>query len=50
MLRLSVARPLTATSRAILARPFSAIAPRMGEGDVGATRAGGAQARYVFLI
>lgn len=47
MIRQSVTRPLTTTTRATLARPFSAIAPRMGEGDTGAPRAGGAQARYV---
>ncbi|KAL4937505.1 hypothetical protein BDV06DRAFT_226877 [Aspergillus oleicola] len=48
MLRQFVARPLTTTSRAILARPFSAIAPRMGEGDTGATRPGGAAASDSF--
>ncbi|KAL4775586.1 mitochondrial ATPase inhibitor, IATP-domain-containing protein [Aspergillus nidulans var. acristatus] len=42
MLRQSVTRPLSTTSRAILTRPFSAIAPRMGEGDTGAPRPGGA--------
>ncbi|KAL4925564.1 uncharacterized protein BDV17DRAFT_180940 [Aspergillus undulatus] len=48
MLRHSISRPLATTSRAILARPFSAIAPRMGEGDTGATRSGGAQASDQF--
>ncbi|BCS29129.1 uncharacterized protein APUU_70699A [Aspergillus puulaauensis] len=48
MIRQSVIRPLTTTTRAILTRPFSAIAPRMGEGDTGATRAGGAQASDQF--
>ncbi|KAL4952002.1 mitochondrial ATPase inhibitor, IATP-domain-containing protein [Aspergillus filifer] len=48
MLRQSIARPLTTSSRAILARPFSAIAPRMGEGDTGATRSGGAAASDSF--
>ncbi|KAF7131029.1 hypothetical protein CNMCM5793_004016 [Aspergillus hiratsukae] len=41
MLRLSV-RPLTTANRA-LTRSFSALAPRMGEGDTGAPRAGGTQ-------
>ncbi|KAL2812872.1 mitochondrial ATPase inhibitor, IATP-domain-containing protein [Aspergillus granulosus] len=48
MLRQSVARPLTTTSRAVLTRPFSAIAPRMGAGDTGATRPGGSQASDQF--
>ncbi|KAL4808950.1 hypothetical protein BDV18DRAFT_157888 [Aspergillus unguis] len=48
MLRQSVARPLTSASRAILTRPFSAIAPRMGEGDTGATRPGGAKSSDSF--
>ncbi|KAL4973372.1 mitochondrial ATPase inhibitor, IATP-domain-containing protein [Aspergillus desertorum] len=42
MLRQSITRPVTTTSRAILTRPFSAIAHRMGEGDTGAPRPGGA--------
>ncbi|KAL2814530.1 mitochondrial ATPase inhibitor, IATP-domain-containing protein [Aspergillus cavernicola] len=48
MLRQSITRPLTTTSRAILTRQFSAIAPRMGAGDTGATRPGGAQASDQF--
>ncbi|KAL4819208.1 mitochondrial ATPase inhibitor, IATP-domain-containing protein [Aspergillus spinulosporus] len=42
MLRQSITRPISTTTRAILTRPFSAIAPRMGEGDTGAPRPGGA--------
>ncbi|EAA60843.1 hypothetical protein AN4500.2 [Aspergillus nidulans FGSC A4] len=45
MLRQSITRPLSTTSRAIFTRPFSAIAPRMGEGDTGAPRPGGAAQR-----
>ncbi|KAL3472234.1 mitochondrial ATPase inhibitor, IATP-domain-containing protein [Aspergillus californicus] len=48
MLRQSISRPLTTTSRAILTRPFSAIAPRMGAGDTGGTRSGGVQASDQF--
>ncbi|KAL2867999.1 uncharacterized protein BJX67DRAFT_380552 [Aspergillus lucknowensis] len=48
MLRLSVTRPLTTTSRVILARPFSAVAPRMAAGDTGAPRPGGVQASDQF--
>jgi hypothetical protein len=50
MLRQSVTRPLSTTSRAILTRPFSAIAPRMGEGDTGAPRPGGAAHRCVYKM
>ncbi|GFF53504.1 ATPase inhibitor, mitochondrial [Aspergillus udagawae] len=46
MLRLSV-RPLTTANRA-LTRSFSALAPRMGEGDTGAPRAGGVQSGDSF--
>ncbi|KAL3450620.1 mitochondrial ATPase inhibitor, IATP-domain-containing protein [Aspergillus insuetus] len=48
MLRQSVTRPLTATSRAVLTRPFSAVAPRMAAGDTGATRPGGVQSSDSF--
>ncbi|RDW57579.1 uncharacterized protein DSM5745_11278 [Aspergillus mulundensis] len=48
MLRQSITRPLATTSCAILARPFSAIAPRMAEGDTGATRSGGSAASDTF--
>jgi hypothetical protein len=50
MIRQSVTRPLTTTSRAVLTRPFSAVAPRMAAGDTGATRPGGIQTRYVPYI
>ncbi|KKK17695.1 hypothetical protein P175DRAFT_0528587 [Aspergillus ochraceoroseus IBT 24754] len=43
MLRQSVTRPLAATNRLLATRSFSALAPRMGAGDTGAPRAGGAQ-------
>ncbi|KAL2801387.1 mitochondrial ATPase inhibitor, IATP-domain-containing protein [Aspergillus keveii] len=48
MLRQSVTRPLTTTSRAVLTRPFSAVAPRMAAGDTGATRPGGVQSSDSF--
>ncbi|KAE8351454.1 mitochondrial ATPase inhibitor, IATP-domain-containing protein [Aspergillus coremiiformis] len=41
MLRQSI-RPITTANRAIVSRSFSALAPKMGEGDTGAPRAGGA--------
>ncbi|KAL4921079.1 mitochondrial ATPase inhibitor, IATP-domain-containing protein [Aspergillus aurantiobrunneus] len=48
MLRQSVTRRLARTTRTVIARPFSAIAPRMGEGDTGSPRAGGSQASDQF--
>ncbi|KAL2843492.1 mitochondrial ATPase inhibitor, IATP-domain-containing protein [Aspergillus pseudoustus] len=48
MLRRSVTRPLTTTSRAAFTRPFSAIAARMAAGDTGAPRPGGAKASDEF--
>ncbi|CEL02741.1 hypothetical protein ASPCAL03905 [Aspergillus calidoustus] len=48
MIRQSVTRPLTTTSRAVLTRPFSAVAPRMAAGDTGATRPGGIQTSDSF--
>jgi hypothetical protein len=48
MLRQSV-RPLTTANRA-LTRSFSALAPRMGEGDTGAPRPGGIQSGYVSSL
>lgn len=41
MLRQSITRPAIAANRALCQRSFSAIAPRMGEGDTGAPRSGG---------
>ncbi|KAF9884022.1 hypothetical protein FE257_002360 [Aspergillus nanangensis] len=41
MLRQSIARPLTTANRALLSRSFSAMAPRMAEGDTGSHRPGG---------
>lgn len=49
MFRQSIARPLTTANRFIGNRSFSALAPRMGEGDTGAPRKGGAAQGYVFL-
>lgn len=46
----NVARPLTTTApRSVAPRSFSALAPRMGEGDTGAPRQGGAAQGYVYL-
>lgn len=39
MFRQSVAKPLS-SSRPMLNRPFSALAPRMGEGDTGSPKPG----------
>lgn len=50
MFRQSIARPLTTTTRLIGNRSFSALAPRMGEGDAGAPKPGGAQHSYVYLF
>lgn len=41
MLRQSITRPAVLANRALCQRSFSAIAPRMGEGDTGAPRSGG---------
>jgi hypothetical protein len=41
MLRQSITRPAVIANRALCQRSFSAIAPRMGEGDTGAPRSGG---------
>ncbi|RAL00591.1 uncharacterized protein BO80DRAFT_425410 [Aspergillus ibericus CBS 121593] len=43
MLRQSITKPITTTNRLLLTRSFSALTPRMGAGDTGAPRAGGAQ-------
>ncbi|KAJ5156175.1 hypothetical protein N7492_008978 [Penicillium capsulatum] len=40
MLRQVIIRPTVTGNRAMLQRSFSAIAPRMGEGDTGAPRSG----------
>ncbi|KAE8388432.1 mitochondrial ATPase inhibitor, IATP-domain-containing protein [Aspergillus alliaceus] len=40
MLRQSI-RPLTTANRALISRSFSALAPKMAEGDTGAPRPGG---------
>lgn len=42
MFRQSIARPLVTANRAVCQRSFSAAVPRLGEGDTGAPRAGGA--------
>ncbi|PWY91129.1 hypothetical protein BO70DRAFT_86208 [Aspergillus heteromorphus CBS 117.55] len=42
MLRQSITRPVTTANRLLLTRSFSALTPRMGAGDTGAPRAGGA--------
>ncbi|KAA8647322.1 hypothetical protein EYZ11_007469 [Aspergillus tanneri] len=41
MLRQSIVRPLSTANRSLVTRSFSALAPRMGEGDTGAPRPGG---------
>ncbi|CAI7627723.1 unnamed protein product [Penicillium pancosmium] len=41
MLRQSITRPVVLANRALCQRSFSAIVPRMGEGDTGAPRSGG---------
>ncbi|KAK1148936.1 ATPase inhibitor [Aspergillus melleus] len=41
MLRQSIVRPLSTANRALATRSFSALAPRMAEGDVGSPRSGG---------
>ncbi|KAJ5103332.1 hypothetical protein N7532_003861 [Penicillium argentinense] len=48
MLRQSITRPAVVANRALCQRSFSAIAPRMGEGDTGAPRSGGAAAGDQF--
>ncbi|KAE8144405.1 mitochondrial ATPase inhibitor, IATP-domain-containing protein [Aspergillus avenaceus] len=48
MLRQSI-RPLTTANRALVSRSFSALAPKMAEGDTGAPRAGGAQSGDAFV-
>merc|ERR1712187_954758 len=48
MFRQSIARPLASANRLIGNRSFSAIAPRMGEGDTGAPKSGGAAASDSF--
>ena len=50
MFRQSIARPLTSANRFVGNRSFSALAPRMGEGDTGAPKTGGAASSYVFLF
>ena len=49
MFRQSIARPLTSANRFVGNRSFSALAPRMGEGDTGAPKTGGAASSYVFI-
>lgn len=44
MFRQSITRPLTTANRAVLNRSFSALAPRLAEGDTGAPK-GGVSAR-----
>jgi hypothetical protein len=47
MFRQAVTRPLFTANRAVFNRSFSVIAPRMGEGDLGAPKPGGAAHEYV---
>lgn len=50
MLRQAIVRPTLTANRALLQRSFSAVAPRMGEGDTGAPRSGaGGTSGYVAL-
>ncbi|KAJ5174892.1 uncharacterized protein N7482_000769 [Penicillium canariense] len=42
MLRQTIIRPAVTANRALLTRSFSVAVPRMGEGDTGAPRSGGA--------
>lgn len=49
MIRQSITRPLVTANRALCQRSFSVAVPRLGEGDTGAPRAGGAAAGYVDL-
>lgn len=50
MLRQAIVRPTITANRALLQRSFSAVAPRMGEGDTGAPRSGaGGTSGYVAL-
>lgn len=50
MLRHAIVRPSITANRALLQRSFSAVAPRMGEGDTGAPRSGaGGTSGYVAL-
>ncbi|KAJ5234916.1 uncharacterized protein N7469_004084 [Penicillium citrinum] len=48
MLRQSITRPAVIANRALCQRSFSAVAPRMGEGDTGAPRSGGAASSDSF--
>lgn len=50
MLRQSITRPAVIANRALCQRSFSAVAPRMGEGDTGAPRSGGAASGYVSIL
>lgn len=51
MLRQTITRPVVTANRALLQRSFSAVAPRMGEGDTGAPRSGaGGSSGYVALL
>lgn len=47
MIRQSITRPLVAANRAVCQRSFSVVVPRLGEGDTGAPRTGGAASGYV---
>lgn len=47
MIRQSITRPLVTANRALCQRSFSVAVPRLGEGDTGAPRAGGAASGYV---
>lgn len=50
MLRNTIIRPAVTANRALLTRSFSIAAPRMGEGDTGAPRSGGAAAGFVIPL
>lgn len=50
MIRQSITRPLVAANRALCQRSFSVAAPRLGEGDTGAPRTGGAASGYVASL
>lgn len=50
MIRQSITRPLVTANRALCQRSFSVAVPRLGEGDTGAPRAGGAASEYVEYL
>ena len=48
MLRQTIIRPVIQANQALMTRSFSVAAPRFGEGDTGAPRAGGTAAGFVL--